>query len=351
MRAGRAHRSLLRDVDQFSRGRACEGLRDQPDGSLVPRRSEHPLIRFVVARLLQAIPVLLIVATATFALLRFLPGGPFDREKALPPEILRNIEARYELDRPILEQYTQFLSNTVRGDLGPSYKYIGRDVSDILAESFPVSLQLGSLALLISFVGGVSIGLAAGVRRGSWLDRVVMLLSVLGVSVPSFVLGAGLILTLGLALGWFPAGLWEGPSHAILPAITLAALPMAYIAQLTRSSVIDVVDRDYIRTARAKGVSEARIRRVHVLRNALLAVTTYFGPLLAILLTGSFVVEKIYAIPGMGRFFVTAVSNRDYPLVLGVTLVYAVLVLLANLLVDLLYGWIDPRIRVTGNRE
>ncbi|MEE9281450.1 MAG: ABC transporter permease [Myxococcota bacterium] len=308
------------------------------------------MIRYALLRLLQGVPVLLVVATVTFALLRFLPGGPFDREKALPPEILRNIEARYELDRPLPYQYASYLGGIVRGDLGPSYKYVGRDVAEILAEALPVSMQLGTLALILALFGGVGLGLTAGVRRASPVDRLVMLLSVLGISVPSFVLGAALILGLGLYLDWFPAGLWEGGRYVVLPAVTLAALPMAYIAQLTRSSVIDVVDLDYVRTARAKGLSEARVRRHHVLRNALLAVLTYFGPLLAILLTGSFVVEKIYAIPGIGRFFVTAVTNRDYPLVLGVTLVYAALVVLANLLVDLLYAWLDPRIRLGGAR-
>ena len=306
------------------------------------------MIRYTALRLLQGIPVMLAVATVTFALLRFLPGGPFDREKALPPEILRNIEARYRLDEPVWVQYASYVGGLARGDFGPSYKYVGRDVGDILAEALPVSALLGSVALLLALGGGVSIGLAAGVRSGSPLDRGVMLLSVLGVSVPSFVLGAALMLGAGLWLRWLPAGLWEGPAYVVLPAITLAALPLAYIAQLTRTSVIDVVDLDYVRTARAKGLSEGQVRRRHVLRNALLAVITYFGPLLAILLTGSFVVEKIFAIPGIGRFFVTAVTNRDYPLVLGVTLVYAALVILANLAVDLLYAWLDPRIRVAG---
>jgi oligopeptide transport system permease protein len=304
------------------------------------------LIRYTVGRLLQGIPVLLVVATVTFALLRLLPGGPFDREKALPPAIRANIEARYHLDEPLARQYLRYLGGIVQGDLGPSYKYPGRDVADILADSLPVSVQLGALALLISLALGVGAGLTAGMRGGSALDRTLMGATLLGVSVPSFVLGAALVLGVALGLGWPPAGLWEGPSYAILPALTLAALPTAYVAQLTRTSVLEVVGRDFVRTARAKGASEARVRWVHVLRNALLAVVTYFGPLLAMLLTGSFVVEQIFAIPGMGRFFITAVSNRDYPLVLGVTLVYAAGIVLSNLLVDLLYGWLDPRIRL-----
>ena len=308
------------------------------------------MIRYALWRILQAIPVLLIVASITFALLRFLPGGPFEREKALPPEILRNIEARYHLDEPLGRQYLRYLADLARGDLGPSYKYVGRDVSQILGEALPVSIQLGALAFVISCVFGVGMGLLAAVRRGSASDRGIMLLALFGVSMPSFVLAAVLVLGVGLGLGWLPAALWEGPLYAVLPAITLAALPTAYVAQLTRTSVIEVIDLDHVRTARAKGLSEMRVRLRHVLRNALLAVVTYFGPLLAVLLTGSFVVEQIFAIPGIGRFFVTAVTNRDYPLVMGVTLLYAVLVVAANLAVDLLYGWLDPRIRL-GGRE
>jgi oligopeptide transport system permease protein len=309
------------------------------------------VIRYLVGRVLAFVPVLWLVATLTFALLRFLPGGPFDKEKTLPPEILRNLERRYALDGTLAEQYVDYLARILRGDLGPSYKYVGRDVSDILADALPVSVELGLLALVLALAGGVTLGLAAGARRGTALDRAVGFVSLIGVSAPGFVIGAGLILGVGLELDWLPAGLWEGPPYAILPALTLAALPVAYIAQLTRAQVVSALDQDYVRTARAKGVPEGRVRRHHVLRNALLAVLTYFGPLLATLLTGSFVVEKIYAIPGMGRFFVTAVTNRDYPLVLGVTLVYATLIVAANLLVDLLYAWLDPRIRMAGGER
>ncbi len=306
------------------------------------------MIRLVLVRALAALPVLLVVATVTFALLRFLPGGPFDREKTLPPEILRNIEARYHLDEPVHLQYLRYLGGLARGDLGPSYKYVGRDVADVIRDALPVSLQLGAAALVLALVLGIPAGLASGALRGTLLARATLALTVFGISVPSFVLGAGLMLVLGLWLGWLPAALWEGPVHVILPALTLAALPAAYIAQLTRSSVLEVIDLDYVRTARAKGLSELRVQVRHVLRNALLAVVTYFGPLMAALLTGSFVVEKIFAVPGIGRFFVTAVTNRDYPLVLGTTLLYAGLVVFANLAVDLLYARLDPRIRLGG---
>jgi oligopeptide transport system permease protein len=304
------------------------------------------VIGYALSRLAQGIPVLLAVATATFLLLRLLPGGPFDSEKVLPPEVKRNVEARYHLDEPLPLQYARYLGGLVRGDLGPSYKYVGRDVAAILADAFPVSAALGAIAFALAVLVGVPLGLLAGVRPGSAFDRASMAAALLGISVPGFVLGAALVLFVALGTGALPAALWESPAHVVLPALTLAALPTAYVAQLTRASVVDVIARDFVRTARAKGAPERVVRWHHVLRNALLAVVTYFGPLLAILLTGSFVVEVIFAIPGMGRFFVTAVTNRDYPLVLGATLVYGTLVVVANLAVDLLYGWLDPRIRL-----
>ena len=309
------------------------------------------MTRYVVTRLLLGGLVLWTVATITFGFLRLLPGGPFDRDKVLPPEVLRNVEARYQLDRPLAVQYVRYIGGLLRGDLGPSYKYVSRDVADILQDAVPVSLQLGALALVLALGLGIPVGLLAGMYRGRAADQATTLLALFGMSVPSFVLGALLILVVGLWLGWLPAALWEGPSHAVLPALTLAGAPAAYIARLTRSGVLDVIDLDWVRTARAKGLPESRVRVRHILRNALLAVVTYFGPLLALLLTGSFVVEQIFSVPGMGRFFVTAVLNRDYPLVLGVTLVYSTLVVLANLLVDLLYAWLDPRIRVAGEER
>jgi len=309
------------------------------------------VIRYALRRLLAGIAVLWVVATVTFALLRVVPGGPFDKERVLPPEIMRNLERRYALDASLGEQYVDYLRRLAHGDLGPSYKYVGRDVADILAEALPASLELGALAFALAAAGGIALGLAAGTRRDTAVDRAIGLASLVGVSAPRFVTGAALILAFGLALDWLPAGLWEGPLYAVLPALTLAALPLAYAAQLTRAQVVAVMGQDYVRTARALGVPEPRVRRRHVLRNALLAVLTYFGPLLATLLTGSFVVESIFAIPGIGRFFVTAVTNRDYPLVLGVTLVYAAMVVVANLAVDLAYAWVDPRIRVGAEKS
>jgi oligopeptide transport system permease protein len=290
------------------------------------------------------------VITLTFAFLRIVPGGPFDKERKLPPEIEANVKAKFHLDEPLLSQYTRYLCAIARGDLGPSFKYLGRSVNDILRDTFPVSAQLGLLALAYGTLGGVAAGLLAGVLRGRAVDRIAMLAATTGISLPAFVVGVLLILLFAHTWKLLPPALWEGPSYAVLPAITLGLAPAAYIARLTRSSVLDVMTRPFVAAARAKGVGTWRLVLKHVLRNAVLPVVTLFGPLFADLLTGSFVVEYIYSIPGMGRFYITAVTNRDYPLVMGVTIVYAALVILANLAVDLSYRWLDPRVSL-GAKE
>jgi oligopeptide transport system permease protein len=287
-----------------------------------------------------------VVVTLTFVFLRVIPGGPFDKDRVLPPEIEANLEAKYHLDEPLPDQYARYLRQIGRGDLGPSFKYLGRSVNDILRESFPVSAQLGLLALLYGTLGGVAAGLAAGMMRGRWPDRLTMLMATTGISLPTFVIGVLLILLFAHTWKLLPPALWEGPAYMVLPAVTLGLAPAAYIARLTRSSVLDVMTRGYITTARAKGVGRWRLALRHVLKNSILPVVTLFGPLFADLLTGSFVVEYIFGVPGMGRFFITAVTNRDYPLVMGVTVVYATLVILANLAVDLSYRWIDPRVEM-----
>jgi oligopeptide transport system permease protein len=301
---------------------------------------------FVIRRLGLGAVTLWVVVTLTFAFLRIIPGGPFDKDRVLPPEIQANLEAKYHLDEPLPAQYARYLRQIARGDLGPSFKYLGRSVNDILAESFPVSAQLGLLALLYGTLGGVAAGLAAGMMRGRWPDRLAMLLSTTGISRQTFVIGVRLILLFAHTWKLLRPALWEGPAYMVLPAVTLGLAPAAYIARLTRSSVLDVMMRGYITTARAKGVGRWRLALRHVLKNSILPVATLFGPLFADLLTGSFVVEYIFGVPGMGRFFITAVTNRDYPLVMGVTVVYATLVILANLAVDLSYRWIDPRVEM-----
>jgi oligopeptide transport system permease protein len=303
------------------------------------------MIRLILSRLLWSIPVLFLVATLTFAIMHAVPGGPFDKEKKLPPEIKANVEAKYHLNEPLGRQYLLYLGGLLRGDLGPSYKYLGRTVNDVIADTFPVSLELGLLAVLIAVVLGIGLGTIAGVKGGA-IDRVNMFLATLGISIPSFVLGAFLVLVFAHMCHLFPPALWEDPRHAVLPALALGLGPAAYIARLTRSAVLEVAHQDFIRTARAKGCGEGAIIRRHLLRNALTPVVTILGPLTAGLVTGSLVIEYIFSIPGMGKFYITAVTNRDYPLIMGVTLIYAALIVAANLAVDLINAALDPRIRL-----
>ena len=300
---------------------------------------------FLLRRSVHGIAVLWAVATFTFVLLRLAPGGPFDRERQLPREVLANIEAKYHLDEPLPRQYLRYLTGMVRGDLGPSYKYLDRGVNDIIAESLPMSALLGALALLFAVLIAFPAGIAAAYFRNSAVDRGAMFFSTLGISVPHFILGALLIWAVALQLGWLQAGRWDDWSSVILPSITLGAAPAAYLAALLRSSLIDTLGEDFISAARAKGLKETVVVFKHALAHSLLPVLTVMGPLTAALLTGSFVVEYVFAIPGMGRFFITAVTDRDYPLVMGVTLVYTALLFLANVVVDMLYGLIDPRVR------
>jgi oligopeptide transport system permease protein len=302
----------------------------------------------ILKRLLLTIPILWLIASLTFLLVRIVPGGPFDAEKNLPPEILANIKAKYHLDRPLLEQYGYYMARLSKGDLGISYKYLDRSVNDILASSFPVSLSLGSLGLVIAVCIGVPLGTLAAVKRGTIFDTGAIFISTVGVSVPQFVIGALLIFVFGLWLKLLPVALWESGWHALLPAFTLALGPAAYLARLTRASVLDVMGKDWVQTARSKGLPYNQTILKHVLRNALIPIITVLGPLTAILITGSFVIEYIYAIPGMGRFFITAVSNRDHDLVIATTLIFAILLVIANMFVDIAYQVLDPQIRIEG---
>lgn len=305
------------------------------------------ILTFILRRTLWAIPVLWVVATVTFFVMHVVPGGPFDREKKLPPEIKANVEAKYHLDQPVHRQYFLYMKGLVRGDLGPSYKYLGRTVNDVIADTLPVSMQLGLLALLIALIFGLIAGMISSITAHTLWDRVSMFFATAGISTPNFVLGALLIYFFSHRYKLFPPALWEDFRHAILPAITLGLAPAAYIARLSRSSILETNRQDYVRTARAKGLSEAAILFRHILRNAISPVVTILGPLTAALVTGSFVVEFIFSVPGMGKFFITAVTNRDYPLIMGVTLIYAMLIVTANLLVDLLYTLIDPRVKLS----
>ena len=303
------------------------------------------MISLLLKRFLHGLIVLWVVATLTFLLLRVAPGGPFDSERKLPPEVIANLEAKYHLDEPVLQQYARYLAGIAQGDFGPSYRYLDRGVAEIIADTLPTSALLGILAIAFAILISFPLGLLAAYYKNSLIDRVCLLFATLGISLPNFLLGALLIWTVALQLGWLQAARWDQWSSAILPMITLGAAPAAYLAALLRSTLIDTFGEDFIRTARAKGLKESTVVVKHTLCNSLIPVLTVMGPVTAALLTGSFVVEYVFAIPGMGRFFINAVTDRDYPLIMGVTLVYTAVLVCANFLVDMLYGYVDPRIR------
>lgn len=299
----------------------------------------------ILRRLLQAIPTLWVIATATFILLQLIPGGPFDTEKDVSEEVQSLINAHYGLDLPVHEQYLRFLSQRLRGDFGPSYKYAGWDVDEIIAQSFPVSLELGFYALLVAITIGTPIGIIAALRHKRPAESALMSFAMLGICLPTFVLGPILIMIFSMQLGWFNPFGWNHPGDRVLPAITLGLFYAAYIARLARSGMLDVLRYDYIRTARAKGLRERSVILHHALRTALYPVVAYLGPAVAGLISGSFVVETIFFIPGLGSFFVNSAFNRDSTMVMGTVLFYAVLILFFNLLVDLIQMWMNPRTR------
>lgn len=286
------------------------------------------------------------VATLTFVFMHITPGGPFDRERRLPPEVLANIAAKYHLDEPLISQYGRYLRELIRGDLGPSYKYVNRNVADIILDTLPVSASLGILALAFAIALSFPLGLCAAYYQDSWLDRWCTFVATLGISLPHFILGGLLIWIFSLNLGWFQAGRWGSANGLVLPTVTLGSAAAAYLSSLLRSTLLESLGEDYIRTARAKGLKEKIVLFKHALSNSLIPVLTVLGPIFAALVTGSFVVEYVFAIPGMGRFFITAVTDRDYPLIMGVTLVYTAILVSANLLVDLFYSLIDPRVKI-----
>jgi oligopeptide transport system permease protein len=303
------------------------------------------MLTHIARRLLHAIPTLWLIATLTFLLLHLAPGGPFDDEKPVPPEVKAQIEAHYGLDLPLHQQYIRFLGNLLQGDLGPSYKYAGWNVDEIIGQSFPVSLELGGLALLLALSLGIPIGMIAALHHGKPSETALMGFAMIGICLPTFVLGPLLLMLFSSGLGWFnPLG-WSVPSDRILPALTLGLFYGAYIARLTRSGMLDTMHHDYIRTARAKGLKESLVVLRHGLRSALYPVVAYLGPAVAGLISGSFIVETIFFIPGLGTFFVNSAFNRDYTLVMGTVLFYAVLIILFNLLVDLIQMWMNPRTR------
>jgi len=304
------------------------------------------VIRFLFSRLVYGLVVVWAVATITFFLMHSVPGGPFDTEKKFPPEIMANIKAKYHLDQPLWKQYRFYMEDLARLRFGPSFKYRNRQVEDILGSTFPISMYLGCWALLLAISVGLSAGTISALRHNQAFDRISMFLATLGISVPSFVIATLLIYVFAHRLKLLPPALLEDWRHYLLPACALAAAPTAYLARLSRSSFLEAMGKPFMNAARARGIFGARLIVRHLLKNSLSPVVTVLGPLIAMLITGSFVVEKIFSIPGMGRYFITAVTNRDYPLIMAVTIVYAALIVVMNILVDVAYAFLDPRVRI-----
>lgn len=302
--------------------------------------------RFISIRLLQAIPVILVVITLTFFLVRVAPGGPFDSEKAVMPEVKAALEAQYRLDLPLFQQYTAYLGDLAQGELGPSFKYPGRSVNELIEAGLPVTAELGLYALLVAVIIGGIAGVLASLKPNTAQDYIPMTVAMIGICMPSFLLGPLLVLVFGIYLDWLPVSGWgDIPGDKILPAITLGSAYAAYIARLSRAGMLEVMSQDYIRTARAKGLPEWQVVIKHGLRGGLIPVVAFLGPAFAGLLAGSFVVETIFQIPGLGRFYVQAAFNRDYTMILGTTVFLSTLIVFFNLLSDILAAWMNPRLR------
>jgi len=305
------------------------------------------MLRFTLLRFLWAIPTLLLVIVLAFLMVHAAPGGPFDAERALPPAIEANIAAAYHLDEPLPQQFKRYLTGLLRGDFGPSYRYRDYTVAELIGNAIPVSLKLGVLAMALAVLVGIAAGTLAALRQNSVLDRLTMALAMSGISIPVFVVAPLLVLFFAVQMQWLPAS-WSGSSSGwrfLLPVVALALPQVAYVARLTRASMIEVLGSDFIRTARAQGLRTRTIIRHHAMKPAMLPVLSYMGPAIAAILTGSVVVEEIFGIPGVGQFFVRGALNRDYTLVLGIVIFYATLVITLNFIVDVLYGFLDPRIR------
>jgi oligopeptide transport system permease protein len=301
---------------------------------------------FLLRRIASTIPLLLLIIVLSFLFMRSAPGGPFDAERTLPPQIEANLRAKYHLDDPLWRQMARYVGSVAQGDLGPSFKYQARSVNEIIGQALPVSLSLGVLALAMSLIIGIPAGVIGAVRRNRLPDVAIMGVSLLGICIPNFVLGPLLIMVFSFTLGWVPAGGWGSVSQLWLPALTLGAIRAAYVARLSRAGMLEVVHQDFVRTARAKGLRELVVIGKHALRVAILPVVSYLGPATAGILVGSVVVERIFSIPGLGSFFVNSALNRDYTMAMGTVLLYSGLLITLNLVVDVLYAVIDPRVEL-----
>jgi len=304
------------------------------------------MLRIILNRIAISIPVLLIVITVTFFFIRLAPGGPFDSEKAVPPEILENLNEYYNLNKPVFSQYLDYLKNLVQGDFGPSFRHSNRTVTEMILTGLPVTFELGIYSLLIAIFIGILAGLSAALMPNSLQDYIPMSLAMTGICMPTFLLGPLLVLVFGIWFEWLPVSGWNSlPGDKILPSITMGTVYAAYIARLTRGGMLEVMYQDFIRTARAKGLSEVMVVVRHALKGGLLPVVSFIGPAIAGLLAGSFVVETIFQIPGLGRFYVKAAFDRDYTMILGTTILYSALIIFFNLFSDILTRWLDPRLR------
>lgn len=305
------------------------------------------MFKFIAKRIFEAIPTMLVLITVSFFLMRFAPGNPFSSEKPLPPEVMANIEAKYGLDKPVFEQYTTYLTNVIQGDFGPSFKYLDYSVNELIYGALPVSAKIGCIAFIFTVIMGVSIGTIAALKHNTWVDYTIMSTAMLGVVMPSFVLAPALIYLFSLHWNLFPAGGWNdgGLKYLVLPVIGMSLLYVATFARITRGSMIETLNSNFIRTARAKGLSYRYIVIKHALKPALLPVVSYMGPAFVGIITGSVVIETIFGLPGIGKLFVNAAFNRDYSLVMGVTILIGFLFILFNAIVDILLAMIDPKIR------
>lgn len=304
------------------------------------------MISYIVKRFIMMILTIFIIATLTFALMHSIPGSPFDSDKTSNPVIQQNLEKFYHLDDPLLVQYGSYMKAIVTFDFGPSIKKPNETVNSLLERGFPISLELGMITILVACLSGIILGTLAALRHNGVIDYFAMAIAVIGISIPNFILATLLIQIFAGQLGWLPAATWSSPKHMILPTLALATGPMAIIARLTRSSMLEVLTQDYIKMARAKGLKPWRIVVRHALRNAMMPVVTIMGTMLASILTGTFVIEKIFAIPGMGKYFVESINNRDYPVIMGTTVFYSAFLVFMLFLVDIIYGLLDPRIKL-----
>lgn len=304
------------------------------------------MFKYSLKRIVSMFITLFLIATITFILMRSIPGGPFTSERNLTPEIEQALMEKYNLDAPLHEQYFDYMKDLLKGDLGVSYKKKGVTVNEIIAQTFPASAQIGMLSVVLILVIGIPLGVVSALKQNSAIDYVIMIIATIGVTIPSFVIGTFIMYVFGEKLSWIPAGGLEEWKGYIGPVIALAGFSVAYVTRLTRSTMLEVLRQDYIRTARANGLSKWRVIGKHALKNALIPVVTYVGPMIASILTGSFVVEKIFAIPGMGKYFVESVTNRDYTIIMGITIFYAAIYIIMVFIVDIVYGLVDPRIKL-----